>query len=49
MTMNKKQDNSDRRKYFINNYTDFLYIKRIDSDFQSQLNDLDARITALES
>ena len=28
MTINKKQDNSDRRKYYITTYTDFIYIKK---------------------
>ena len=49
MNIVKKQDNRDTRRYFITTYTDFIYIKRIDSDFQSQLNDLDARVTALEA
>jgi len=34
--------------FFINYFTDFVYIKRIDNDFQSQLNALNARTTALE-
>ena len=48
-TYNKiiKQAN-DKRKLFINYFTDFVYIKRIDNDFQSQLNALNARTTALE-
>jgi hypothetical protein len=49
MILNKKQDNSDRRKIFITSHTDYIYIKRIDSDFQAQLNSLEQRIEALEN